>query len=183
MVAGVVDRCFGGSARLIAAAVLLLAWELLAAAYFNANVTPEFRVGAITGADPTVPAEMRVVQTRLPFPSLVLLTLFDPANAGQLWGAGLITLRSAVLGFAIGGLVGFGLALADGSGARRRAEPAAVRDRLADDPGHRARPDLLQRPPRREPRAGADRRLRHVLPRSPSTRCAACAASIRTRWP
>lgn len=96
---------------LIAAGILLLAWEVLAAWYFNANVTPEFRVGAITGADPTVPAEMRVVQTRLPFPSLVLLTLFDPSNAGQLWGAGLITLRSAVLGFAIGGLVGFGLAV------------------------------------------------------------------------
>src|SRR5829696_9925063 len=97
---------------LVVAAGLLIVWELLAAWYFNANVTPEFRVGAITGADPTVPPEMRVIQTRLPFPSLVLLTLVDPANAGQLWGAGLITLRGALLGFAIGGVVGFGLALA-----------------------------------------------------------------------
>ena len=112
MIGSGVRRAFSGVwPVLVAAGILLLGWELLAAWYFNANVTPEFRVGAITGADPTVPAEMRVVQTRLPFPSLVLLTLFDPDNAGQLWGAGLITLRSAVLGFAIGGLVGFGLAL------------------------------------------------------------------------
>jgi NitT/TauT family transport system permease protein len=54
---------------------------------------------------------MRVVQTRLPFPSLVLLTLFDPANVNQLWLAGLVTLRGAVVGFAVGGIVGFGLAL------------------------------------------------------------------------
>lgn len=112
MIGSSVRRAFSGVwPVLVAAGILLLGWELLAAWYFNANVTPEFRVGAITGADPTVPAEMRVVQTRLPFPSLVLLTLFDPDNAGQLWGAGLVTLRSAVLGFAIGGLVGFGLAL------------------------------------------------------------------------
>jgi NitT/TauT family transport system permease protein len=96
---------------LLAAGVLLVVWELLAAWYFNLSVSPEFRVGAITGADPTVPAEMRVVQTRLPFPSLVLLTLFDPANVSQLWLAGLITLRGAVVGFAIGGIVGFALAL------------------------------------------------------------------------
>jgi NitT/TauT family transport system permease protein len=96
---------------LLAAGVLLVVWELLAAWYFNISVSPEFRVGAITGADPTVPAEMRIVQTRLPFPSLVLLTLFDPANVSQLWLAGLITLRGAVVGFAIGGIVGFALAL------------------------------------------------------------------------
>jgi NitT/TauT family transport system permease protein len=95
----------------LAAGALLVAWELLAAWYFYASVPPEFRVGAITGADPTVPAEMRVVQTRLPFPSLVLLTLFDPANVGQLWLAGLITLRGAIVGFAIGGIIGFVLAL------------------------------------------------------------------------
>jgi NitT/TauT family transport system permease protein len=107
------SRAFGGTLPvLVVAAVLLVGWELLAAWYFNANVTPEFRVGAITGADPTVPAEMRVVQTRLPFPSLVMLTLFDPANASQLWVAGLITLRGAVIGFAIGGAIGFLLALA-----------------------------------------------------------------------
>jgi NitT/TauT family transport system permease protein len=107
------SRADGGVLPVVlVAAALLVAWELLAAWYFNASVTPEYRVGAITGADPTVPPEMRVVQTRLPFPSLVLLTLFDPANAGQLWGAGLITLRSAVLGFALGALVGFALALA-----------------------------------------------------------------------
>jgi NitT/TauT family transport system permease protein len=107
------SRALGGALPvLLVAAVLFVGWELLAAWYFNANVTPEFRVGAITGADQTVPPEMRVVQTRLPFPSLVLLTLVDPANAGQLWGAGLITLRGALLGFAIGGVIGFLLALA-----------------------------------------------------------------------
>jgi len=46
---------------------------------------PLILVGAITGADRTVPPEMRVVQTKLPYPSLVLLTLFDAANTGQLW--------------------------------------------------------------------------------------------------
>ena len=106
------SRAFSGVLPvLVVAAVLLIAWELAAAWYFNANVSPEFRVGAITGADPTVPPEMRVVQTRLPFPSLVLLTLFDPENVNQLWLAGLVTLRSAALGFLIGGGVGFGLAL------------------------------------------------------------------------
>jgi NitT/TauT family transport system permease protein len=96
---------------LLVASIFLVSWELLAAWYFSASVSPEFRVGAITGADPTVPAEMRVVQTRLPFPSLVLLTLFDPANVSQLWLAGLITLRGAVVGFALGGIIGFALAL------------------------------------------------------------------------
>jgi NitT/TauT family transport system permease protein len=105
-------RAYGGALPvLVVAAIILVAWELLAAWYFTASVAPEFRVGAITGADPTVPAEMRVVQTRLPFPSLVLLTLFDPANASQLWLAGLITLRGAVVGFALGGIIGFVLAL------------------------------------------------------------------------
>ena len=103
--------CGGALPVVLAASALLVAWELLAAWYFYASVPPEFRVGAITGADPTVPAEMRVVQTRLPFPSLVLLTLFDPANVGQLWLAGLITLRGAIVGFAIGGIIGFVLAL------------------------------------------------------------------------
>src|SRR5215212_2982630 len=107
------SKAFGGALPVLLVAVVLLAgWELLATWYFNANVTPEFRFGSITGADPTVPPEMRVIQTRLPFPSLVLLTLVDPANTGQLWGAGLVTLRGALLGFAIGGVVGFGLALA-----------------------------------------------------------------------
>src|SRR4051812_1948675 len=106
-------RALGGALPVLLTAIVLLAgWEVLASWYFNANVTPEFRVGAITGADQTVPSEMRIVQTRLPFPSLVLLTLFDPANADQLWVAGLITLRGALLGFAIGGAVGFLLALA-----------------------------------------------------------------------
>ena len=106
-------RAFGGAwPVVVVAAVLLIGWELLASWYFSTSVRPEFRVGAITGADPTVPAEMRVVQTRLPFPSLVLLTLFDPANADQLWLAGLITLRAAAVGFAIGGVVGFALGLA-----------------------------------------------------------------------
>src|SRR3954466_8823036 len=107
------SRAFGGALPvLLVAAVLFVGWELLAAWYFNANVTPEYRVGAITGADQTVPPEMRIVQIRAQFPSLVLLTLFDPANAGQLWVAGLITLRGALLGFAIGGAIGFLLALA-----------------------------------------------------------------------
>jgi NitT/TauT family transport system permease protein len=107
-----IRACRGVVPVLLVAAVLLAAWELLASWYFSANVTPEFRVGAITGADPTVPPEMRVVQTRLPFPSLVLLTLADPKNVDQLWVAGLITLRGALLGFSIGALLGFGLALA-----------------------------------------------------------------------
>lgn len=113
MVGGGWVKAFGGALPvLLVAGVLLIVWEAAAAWYFNANVTPEFQVGAITGADPSVPAEMRVVQTRLPFPSLVLLTLFDPANANQLWIAGLITLRGALIGFAIGGVIGFLLALA-----------------------------------------------------------------------
>src|SRR5438876_1778654 len=93
------------------AIALLIVWQLLAWVYFTANVSPEFRDGVITGADPTVPAEMRVVQMKLPLPNLVLAALVSPDNAGQLWLAGLITLRSAVLGFVVGGVVGFGLAV------------------------------------------------------------------------
>ena len=93
------------------AIALLIVWQLLAWVYFTANVSPEFRDGVITGADPTVPAEMRVVQMKLPLPNLVLAALLSPDNAGQLWLAGLITLRSAVLGFSVGGVVGFGLAV------------------------------------------------------------------------
>src|SRR5438477_11727329 len=78
---------------------LLIAWEVVAYVYFNGNVSPQFREGAITGADPTVPPEMRVVQMKLPLPNLVIAALITPDNVGQLWGAGLITLRSAVLGF------------------------------------------------------------------------------------
>jgi NitT/TauT family transport system permease protein len=55
---------------------------------------------------------MRVVQTKLPLPHLVLAALLSPDNVDQLWLAGLITLRSAVVGFAVGGLIGFGAALA-----------------------------------------------------------------------
>ena len=107
------SRAFGGALPvLVVALAVLVGWELLASWYFSVNVSPEFRVGAITGADPTVPPEMRVVQTKLPFPSLVLLTLVDPANVNQLWVAGLVTLRGALIGFAIGGMVGFVLALA-----------------------------------------------------------------------
>jgi NitT/TauT family transport system permease protein len=91
--------------------VLLVAWEFVAWLYFSASVPPQFREGAISGADPSVPADLRVVQTKLPLPHLVLAALFDPQNAGQLWLAGLITLRSAVIGFIVGGIVGFGLAL------------------------------------------------------------------------
>jgi len=90
---------------------LLVAWELVAWLYFTASVPPAFQAGAISGADPSVPADMRVVQTKLPLPHLVLAALVDPSNAGQLWLAGLITLRSAVLGFVVGGAIGFGLAL------------------------------------------------------------------------
>jgi NitT/TauT family transport system permease protein len=96
---------------LVVVAVLLVAWEVAAWAYFAANVTPEFREGAMSGADPAVPPEMRVVQMKLPFPHLVLAALVDPDNANQLWVAGLITLRSAVLGFAVGAVVGFLLAI------------------------------------------------------------------------
>jgi NitT/TauT family transport system permease protein len=90
---------------------LLIAWQVVASLYFNGNVSPQFREGAITGADPTVPSEMRVVQMKLPLPSLVITALISPDNVAQLWGAGLITLRSAVLGFIVGGAIGFGLAL------------------------------------------------------------------------
>lgn len=90
---------------------LLVLWELVAWLYFNATVPPQFQAGAISGADPAVPSEMRVVQTKLPLPHLVVQALFDPQNATQLWLAGLITLRSAVSGFVVGGLIGFGLAL------------------------------------------------------------------------
>lgn len=91
--------------------VLLVAWQLLAWLYFSSSVPPLFRDGALSGADPSVPSEMRVVQMKLPFPNLVLAALISPDNVSQLWVAGLITLRSAVLGFVVGGLVGFGLAL------------------------------------------------------------------------
>jgi NitT/TauT family transport system permease protein len=90
---------------------LLLAWQLVATLYFNASVSPEFRAGAISGADPKVPPEMRVVMMKLPLPSLVLTALITPENAPQLWLAGLITLRSAVIGFVVGGLIGFVLAV------------------------------------------------------------------------
>lgn len=99
-------------AVLLVAAVLLAVWEAGSWLYFMANVAPPFREGAMSGADPTVPAEMRVVQMKLPRPSRILEALASPSNVDQLWLAGLITLRSAVLGFAVGALVGFGLALA-----------------------------------------------------------------------
>jgi NitT/TauT family transport system permease protein len=95
----------------LVALVLLLVWQLVATLYFNANVTPQFRDGAISGADPAVPAEMRVVQMKLPLPNLVLSALVNPENVNQLWLAGLITLRSAVIGFAVGGCIGFASAL------------------------------------------------------------------------
>lgn len=98
-------------AVLLVALALLAAWELAAWAHFQANVAPQFREGAISGADPTVPAEMRVVQMKLPLPHLVLAALVSPDNVDQLWLAGLVTLRSALLGFAAGAIVGFGLAL------------------------------------------------------------------------
>ncbi|MBV9171309.1 MAG: ABC transporter permease [Chloroflexi bacterium] len=90
---------------------LLVVWEAVAYIYFNVTVPSQFQAGAISGADPAVPSDMRVVQTKLPLPHLVLGALFDPANVTQLWLAGLITLRSAVIGFVVGGLIGFGLAL------------------------------------------------------------------------
>ena len=95
----------------LVALVLLVAWELLAWLYFNTSVSPQFREGALSGADTTVPPEMRVVQMKLPLPHLVLAALVNPDNVNQLWLAGLITLRSAVLGFIVGGLVGFSLAV------------------------------------------------------------------------
>jgi len=90
---------------------ILAIWELASWLYFVASVSPQFQAGAISGADPRVPAEMRVVQIKLPLPHLVLAALVNPENFDQLWVAGLITLRSAVLGFVAGGLVGFGLAI------------------------------------------------------------------------
>ncbi len=42
--------------------VLIVIWEVAASLYFDANVAQQFRAGAISGADPTVPPEMRVVQ-------------------------------------------------------------------------------------------------------------------------
>jgi NitT/TauT family transport system permease protein len=96
---------------LVVAAALLLLWQAAAWLYFTANVPPQFRDGAISGADQTVPPEMRIVQMKLPLPSLVLAALVNPDNAAQLWLAGLITLRSAVLGFVVGGIIGFLLAI------------------------------------------------------------------------
>src|SRR5712691_13041329 len=95
----------------IVACAILVVWQLVAGVYFNASVAPEFRDGAISGADPKVPPEMRVVMMKLPLPSLVLSALVNPDNAPQLWLAGLITLRSSVVGFVVGGLIGFVLAV------------------------------------------------------------------------
>jgi NitT/TauT family transport system permease protein len=95
----------------VVAIALLLLWQLVAYLYFTSSVPPEFRTGAITGADTTVPSEMRVVQMKLPLPNLVLSALISPENFQQLWLAGLITLRSAVVGFIVGGTVGFCLAV------------------------------------------------------------------------
>jgi NitT/TauT family transport system permease protein len=96
---------------LVVGLALVAAWQLLAWLYFTSSVPPEFRDGALSGADPTVPPEMRVVQMKLPLPGLVLAALVNPENFSQLWLAGLITLRSAVIGFVVGGLVGFCLAV------------------------------------------------------------------------
>lgn len=104
-------RWFDPLAIVLVAALLLGVWQLVAVAYFDANVTPQFRAGAISGADQSVPAEMRVVQMKLPLPNLVLAALVSPDNVGQLWLAGFITLRSAVIGFLVGGAIGFTLAL------------------------------------------------------------------------
>src|SRR3984893_15579340 len=93
----------------IVGSVILGVWQLVATLYFDASVPPEFRAGAISGADPKVPPEMRVVMMKLPLPTLVLAALLNPDNAPQLWLAGLITLRSAVVGFVVGGLIAFGL--------------------------------------------------------------------------
>src|SRR5438876_8698583 len=90
---------------------LLVLWELVAWLYFQANVAEPFRAGAISGADPAVPPEMRIVQMKLPLPHLVLAALFNPDNVEPLWLAGLVTLRSAVLGFGLGGAIGFALAI------------------------------------------------------------------------
>ena len=96
---------------ILIALALLVAWELLAWLYFTSSVPLQFREGALSGADPTVPPEMRVVQMKLPLPNLVLAALVSPDNVNQLWVAGLITLRSAVLGFVVGGAIGFCLAV------------------------------------------------------------------------
>ena len=96
----------------VVALALLATWEVLAWVYFLASVPPEFRAGALSGAETTVPPEMRVVQMKLPLLHMVGAALVNPDNVGQLWLAGLITLRSAVAGFMLGGAVGFGLAIA-----------------------------------------------------------------------
>ena len=96
---------------LLVAGVLLILWELASWAYLTATVPPQFREGAITGADTTVPPEMRVVQMKLPLPHLVLAALANPENANQLWLAGLVTLKSALLGFLVGAAIGFLLAI------------------------------------------------------------------------
>ena len=90
---------------------VIAVWQVVAWLYFLSSVSPEFRAGALSGADTTVPPEMRVVQMKLPLPNLVLAALFNPENVSQLWLAGLITLRSAVVGFGVGGVVGFLLAI------------------------------------------------------------------------
>jgi NitT/TauT family transport system permease protein len=90
---------------------VLAVWQIAALWYFNASVPPDFRDGAISGADTRVPPEMRVVMMKLPLPNLVVSALFNPENVAQLWLAGLITLRSAVVGFIVGGAIGFGLAV------------------------------------------------------------------------
>jgi NitT/TauT family transport system permease protein len=96
---------------LLVGLAVLAVWQIVAQVYFTATVPPQFQAGAISGADPSVPAEMRVVQTKLPLPNLVLAALVNPDNVGQLWLAGLITLRSAVVGFFAGGIIGFALAV------------------------------------------------------------------------
>jgi NitT/TauT family transport system permease protein len=112
----------------VVALALLVIWQVVAQLYFDANVAPEFRAGAISGADPAVPAEMRVVQMKLPLPNLVLSALINPDNVTQLWLAGLITLRSAVAGFFVGGLIGFGLGvlMAQSRGVERSLLPYAI---------------------------------------------------------
>src|ERR1700730_18932136 len=90
----------------IVGSVILGVWQLVATLYFSASVSPEFRDGAISGADPKVPPEMRVVMMKLPLPSLVLAALVNQDNATQLWLAGLIPLRDGRFGFIVGGLIG-----------------------------------------------------------------------------
>ena len=104
------QRSTGLSVALIAL-VLLVLWELASWLFFQASVTEPFRAGAISGADPTVPPEMRVVQMKLPLPHLVVAALLNPDNLDQLWLAGFITLRNAIQGFLVGGLIGVVLAL------------------------------------------------------------------------